>query len=228
MPPAGPPPPATDAVRRALGFVPSWLEQGAYRRARLLAILAPDFAAEFADRDPYLMVINRLDVAGGMVGREPLYQSMYGWLKTIFPNKLLNFLGDRMEMAHSIEGRTPFMDHHLVELVHQLPLRMKIRDMNEKYILREAARPFITDAVYHRQKHPFSAPFHLKGRLQQLVQDTLRGPALAAVPFFNPRALVQLLDSAPAIQDEETRDRLYGMFLTILSVCVLQSRYQLA
>ena len=66
------------------------------------------------------------------------------------------------------------------------------------------------------------------GPRRQLVQDTLRGPALAAVPFFNPRALVQLLDSAPAIQDEETRDRLYGMFLTILSVCVLQSRYQLA
>ena len=42
----------------------------------------------------------------------PLNQSLYLWAKTVFPNYILTMLGDRMEMAHSIEGRVPFLDHH--------------------------------------------------------------------------------------------------------------------
>ena len=96
-------------------------------------------------------------------------------------NYLLNMLGDRMEMAHSIEGRVPFLDHKVVELVRDLPVSMKIRGMTEKYVLREAAKPFITETIYRRQKHPFLAPpsgLEQTGRLSQLMQDTLRGPVL--------------------------------------------------
>jgi asparagine synthase (glutamine-hydrolysing) len=47
-------------------------------------------------------------------------------------------LGDRMEMAHSIEGRVPFLDHHVVEVVRSQPVNQKIRG-RRKYVLREAA-----------------------------------------------------------------------------------------
>jgi asparagine synthase (glutamine-hydrolysing) len=57
-------------------------------------------------------------------------------------------LGDRMEMAHSVEGRVPFLDHHVVELVRDLPVAQKIRGMTEKYVLREAARPVLSATVY--------------------------------------------------------------------------------
>jgi asparagine synthase (glutamine-hydrolysing) len=63
-----------------------------------------------------------------------------------------------MEMAHSIEGRLPFLDHHVVETVGGFPASAKIRGTVEKYVLREAARPVLTDTVYRRQKHPFLAP----------------------------------------------------------------------
>ena len=42
--------------------------------------------------------------------------------RTMLPNFLLNVLGDRMEMAHSIEGRVPFLDHKVVELVRDMPV----------------------------------------------------------------------------------------------------------
>jgi asparagine synthetase B (glutamine-hydrolysing) len=46
-------------------------------------------------------------------------------------------LGDRMEMAHSIEGRVPFLDHKLVEVIRSQPVNQKIRGMTKKYVLRE-------------------------------------------------------------------------------------------
>ena len=132
-----------------------------------------------------------------------------------------------MEMAHSIEGRTPFLDHHLVEAVVAMPITMKIHGTTEKYVLREAARPFLTDTVYRRQKHPFMAPIVFKGGLFELVQDTLRGQALARVPFFDRQAVLTLLDSVPTIQDQATRDRLFPLLLFVTSTCVLHERYRL-
>src|SRR6201988_163434 len=99
-------------------------------------------------------------------------------------------LGDRMEMAHSIEGRVPFLDHHVVEVIRSQPVAQKIRGMTEKFVLREAGRDVITDTVYRRQKHPFLSPpatLNPHDRLNALVQDTLRGPTLASLPFFDRR-----------------------------------------
>ena len=88
----------------------------------------------------------------------PVNQSLYIWAKTMLPNYILSNLGDRMEMAHSVEGRLPFLDHHVVEEVARMPVTMKISGLTEKYVLREAARAVLTDAVYRRQKHPFLSP----------------------------------------------------------------------
>ena len=44
-----------------------------------------------------------------------LNQSLYIWSKTMLPNYILSNLGDRMEMAHSVEGRLPFLDHHVAK-----------------------------------------------------------------------------------------------------------------
>ena len=99
----------------------------------------------------------------------------------MLPNYILSNLGDRMEMAHSVEGRLPFLDHHVVEEAARMPVSMKINGMTEKYVLREAARPVLTDAVYRRQKHPFMSPpatMQPDGRLYTLLQDTLRSDAL--------------------------------------------------
>ena len=76
----------------------------------------------------------------------------------MLPGYILTMLGDRMEMAHSVEGRVPFLDHHVVEVIRSQPVNQKIRGMTEKYVLREAARDVITDTVYRRQKHPFLSP----------------------------------------------------------------------
>jgi asparagine synthase (glutamine-hydrolysing) len=179
---------------------------------------------------PRAQAVDRLDVRDQLTGREVVHQSMYTWSKTFLPNYILNVLGDRMEMAHSIEGRVPFLDHHVVELARSLPVAIKIHDMTEKYVLREAARPVLTDTVYRRQKHPFLAPpaaLDARGKMNQLLQDTLRGARLAALPFYDRRQVIALLDRVPAM-DVESQSALDNVFISILSACVLQERFGLS
>jgi asparagine synthase (glutamine-hydrolysing) len=210
-------------LRAVLGFAPSWLETGATQAYKIRALFAPEFAAEFAGSDAYRELLEGLDVPGQLAGRAPLHQSLYLWSKAMLPNYVLSFLGDRMEMAHSIEGRLPFLDHHVVELARGLPVDQKIRGMTEKFVLREAARPVLTATVYARQKHPFTAPpaaLAPDGRLYQLLQDTLRGPILASLPFFDRSKVVALLDDLPAM-DDGGRTAYDMPLMLVLSACVL-------
>ncbi len=218
-----------ESVRQTLGFVPSWLETRSANSTRYRRLFSPQFAAEFAGRDAFRVFLNRLDVRHQLAGRHPLNQSLYLWSKTMLPNYLLNFLGDRMEMAHSIEGRVPFLDHHVVELVRDMPVSMKIRGMTEKYALREAARHVLTDTVYRRQKHPFLAPpagLQLTGRLHQLMEDTLRGDVLASVPFYDRQSVIMLLDRMRDMDDRKRSGASYILTM-VFSACILQERFRL-
>jgi asparagine synthase (glutamine-hydrolysing) len=97
-------------------------------------------------------------------------------------NILLSCLGDRTEMAHSIEARPPFLDHVLSDYANGLPPSLKIvydptrpgssagqvpwwegadaacHPFSGKWILREAGKPFITQEPYERRNHPYTAP----------------------------------------------------------------------
>jgi asparagine synthase (glutamine-hydrolysing) len=89
-------------------------------------------------------------------------------------------------MAHSIEARTPLLDHHLTDYVNHLPPSSKLRWVPateelpegrfvEKWVLREAAKPFITRELYERKKHPYSAPttWPRDGPLHELLAGLL-------------------------------------------------------
>jgi asparagine synthase (glutamine-hydrolysing) len=145
----------------------------------------------------------------------------------VLPGYILTVLGDRMEMAHSVEGRVPFLDHHVVEVARDLPVAQKIRGLTEKYVLREAARPVLSATVYARQKHPFLAPpaaLAPGARLYELVQDTLRGPVLDALPFYDRARVVALLDDLPGLGDA-ARTALDPVLMLLLSACCLHQRY---
>lgn len=73
----------------------------------------------------------------------------------MLPNLILNYLGDSMKMAHSIEGRVPFFDYHVAEVAARVPVDMKVKDIREKHVLREVTKDVLLPEVYNRQKHPF-------------------------------------------------------------------------
>ena len=219
-----------DNVKRVLGFVPSWIETFSARSAKMQELFAEEFWSTYSERSGYQALLSSIDVRGQLIGRDPVHQSLYLWSKTLLPGYILTMLGDRMEMAHSVEGRVPFLDHHLVELVRSQPVTQKIHGMTEKYVLREAVRDVITDTVYRRQKHPFLSPpatLHPKQKLGALVQDTLRSPVLATLPFFNQKKVLGVLDRLNTM-DEGSRVANDQVLMTIVSACVLQERFRLA
>jgi len=101
--------------------------------------------------------------------------------------------------------------------------------MTEKYLARAWTRNVLTASVYRRQKHPFLSPpvTNQPGeRFHELLQGPLRGHSLAALPFYDQKKVVALLDQLPAmtVGDRVAWD---PMLMTILSACVLRERFGL-
>jgi asparagine synthase (glutamine-hydrolysing) len=220
---------AFDSVKRVLGFVPSNLETWGQIGQGLLRVTSDEFRHEFATRDTFRVMLECLDVERQIAGRHPVNQALYIWGKTMLPNYILSNLGDRMEMAHSVEGRLPFLDHHVVEQAARMPVSMKIKGTTEKYVLREAARPVLIDAVYTRQKHPFMSPpatIQTSGRLYTFLQDTLRSDALDGPGIYDRARVLPLLDSIPSM-DAAARGRTDALLMWMTSLCVLAERLRM-
>ena len=219
-----------DGVRRLLGFVPAWIETSFRQSAKIHAVLSDGFLQTFHGREGYRSLFNDIDVNGQLLGCHPLHQSLYLWSKTRLPNYILTLLGDRMEMAHSVEGRVPFLDHYLVEVIRSQPVTQKIRGTTQKYVLRESVRDSVTPTVYRRPKHVFQSPPTMldpRGRFGVLLQDTLRGPILASMPFFDQKKVLNLLDSLSS-KDEGLCVANDHVLLILLSACVLHQRFRLS
>jgi asparagine synthase (glutamine-hydrolysing) len=82
---------------------------------------------------------------------------------------------DRTTMAMSLEARSPFLDHHVMELAAALPVDRKVRGFRGKVILREAFRDMLPPAITERRKQGFGLPIAqwLRGPMDDLVQETL-------------------------------------------------------
>ena len=216
-----------DAVRRILGYVPSWFETFSSRGVKAQPLLAKDFGCRFKHREDYSQLLSDIDVPLQLKGRDALNQSLYLWGKSVLPGYILTMLGDRMEMAHSIEGRVPFLDHHVVECICRQPVNQKIRGMTEKYVLREAVRDVITDTVYRRQKHPFLSPpatLNPEQTFNTYVQDMLRGSVMASIPYFDQKKIVGILDSLGTM-DAGARSTYDQILMPLLSMCVIHEGF---
>jgi asparagine synthase (glutamine-hydrolysing) len=219
--------PLLAARAKMLGFPESTFGHITGKIAVANRLLNPEFAEEWCRPEAYVAFFRNYDVAGQLDGREPIKQALYLWLKSGFANYVLG--GERLDMAHAVEQRLPFLDHKLFEWMRIAPASLLWRDGREKWILREALRPFVTDAVYAGKKHPFTAP---RSTLQKdsamlgLAQDMLRSDSMASVPFLNHTGITGLLDRLPALSDQD-RAALDPAVMMLLSMAVLQQRYRL-
>lgn len=88
---------------------------------------------------------------------DPLQRATAADMLTWLPDDLLVKF-DRMAMAHSLEGRAPFLEPSIVEAGLQLPAVRKMTQRTSKIALRDIARPWLPDAILDRDKHGFVLP----------------------------------------------------------------------
>ena len=127
----------------------------------------------------------------------PLERSQYLEATIFLSQYLLSSQGDRVSMAHSVEGRFPFLDYRLVEFCNRLPARLKLRGLTEKYILKKAAAAWLPQAVWQRPKRPYRAPIHrsfFNEGTRDYLHDLLSPGAITAAGVFDISAVNHLLE----------------------------------
>lgn len=156
----------------------------------------------------------------------PLHQAQYLESRFLLPGYILSSQGDRMAMAHGIEGRFPFLDHRLVEFATRLPPEMKLKGLVEKHILRKAAGQLLPTAIRDRGKQPYRAPeassFVGAGELDY-VREAMSEASIAAGGLFNAKAVANLHDKCRKQSASGFRDN--AAFVGILSTQLWQKSF---
>src|SRR6185503_17726302 len=70
--------------------------------------------------------------------------------RTLLSSYILCSQSDRMLMAHSVEGRFPYLDHRVIEFANRLDPRLKVRVLNEKFLLKQAAKGLVPESIVRR------------------------------------------------------------------------------
>ncbi|MEY2760083.1 MAG: hypothetical protein RIR33_3861 [Pseudomonadota bacterium] len=212
-------------VVNRLGFLPSFIETFGAMGVTLAAGLRPEVAARMAGKSVYADVLDSLPLSMAIADRDRLHQALYVNSKTHLANFILTFLGDRMEMAHSIEGRVPFLDHHVAHYAARIPIAMKIKGYREKHVLREAAKDVLIEEVYNREKHPFTSPPAAAGDpMMAMLADVMASRALDDQPIFDPakaRAAFKEMQTCPPDQ----RPAHEGRIQRIVSTALMHERF---
>jgi asparagine synthase (glutamine-hydrolysing) len=120
---------------------------------------------------------------------------------------------DRVSMAHSIESRTPFLDHELVSLVFSIDVRLKYEDAQTKGLLKQVMKPYLNEDILKRKKKGFSNPYMeylVESKKISLIQEVNKQTGL-----FKERALKELLTNA---NNGSFKHHIWGLY--VLSVWI--------
>jgi asparagine synthase (glutamine-hydrolysing) len=138
-------------------------------------------------------------------GVDPAEAAMSVDINSYLPYDLLVKV-DIASMANSLEVRSPFLDHEVMELAATFPARMKLRVSGQKRLLKRAFPDLLPPANVNRPKMGFGLPVGewLRGPLRDLLRDALLDPNSLAQSHFRPDELTRLMNDHLAARDDHT------------------------
>jgi asparagine synthase (glutamine-hydrolysing) len=150
----------------------------------------------------------------GQIGLSPLSQSMLADATTLLPSNLLVKM-DIATMAHSLEGRSPFLSKYFLEFAPRLPDGLKIHGRTTKYLLRELAKTYLPPDLPGQPKRGFEIPLKMwvEGELSEMIRGYLDGPSYSQ-NFVDRSFITALLEKKVALSDEK-RARMLWTLLTL-------------
>jgi len=169
--------------------------------SKLRQFLSQDVRSSLSNYDPYRGVRELLPAE--FEDWDPFSRAQFLEATVLLPGYILSSQGDRMAMAHSVEGRFPFLDHRVIRFAAQIPPNLRMKVLNEKYLLKRAVRSLVPPTVLNRPKQPYRAPdiasfFDTKrGRARfSYVEELLSADRIRAAGLFNPVAVQRLVEKA--------------------------------
>ena len=163
--------------------------------ARLKMFFSDALRAELGKNDGYSKIQGRLPQC--YMSWDSFCQAQYLETKYLLPGYILSSQGDRVAMAHSVEGRFPFLDYRVVEFASRLPVSLKMKVLNEKYLLKRCAEGLIPPSVAKRHKQPYRAPeacSFLQPAAREYVEELLSPEQIRRDGLFDAPAVGMLLD----------------------------------
>ncbi len=157
--------------------------------AMVKKFLSPDLAATL-ERQSMPDVLDQLPAE--FSSWDSLGRAQYLEVVTLLSAYLISSQGDRMLMAHSVEGRFPFLDAEVMDFCNALPPHYKIAGLTEKFLLRRLAQGILPDEIVHRQKQPYRAPDAMSFVVPApppYVDDLLSEESLRRAGIFHPTAV---------------------------------------
>lgn len=150
-------------------------------------LFSGDLQREIAGYDPFSVVehfYNRADT------QDPLSKVQYVDIKVLLPDDMLVKV-DRMSMAHSLEVRSPMLDHKFMEFIATIPSHLKLNGKEKKYILKKALTPYLPPDILYRKKQGFESPLDswFRNDLKGLAQETLLSSRALQRGLFDPAYL---------------------------------------
>ncbi|MBD3258151.1 asparagine synthase (glutamine-hydrolyzing), partial [candidate division GN15 bacterium] len=177
------------AMEDVCGFTPSWIQPWIRTLAVARPLLHDDIVDALADYDPIEAIAGSFD-RGMIEGRHPLDISQYTWSKTMLECQILNWGGDRVDMANAMESRPAFLDHHVAALATRIPPEYRIKGNIEKHVLREAMVGILPEVLYKRQKFAFMAPpghteDNKRSAVDELIETYVNDDAIRRAGVFD-------------------------------------------
>ncbi len=157
-------------------------------------------------------------------------RAQYLETRYFLPGYLLSSQGDRMAMAHSVEGRYPFLDPEVVDFAARIPPRIKMKALNEKYVLKRAADGLVPPSIVERSKQPYRAPdavsFFCGGerpKLFEYVEELLSESRIKEDGLFEAGSVRKLVEKARSGRMTGIRDNM--AFVGVLSTQIVVEQY---
>ena len=191
----------------------------------ILKLLSPEFHAQLQAARPEDELAAELPAS--FATWSDLARDQYVEVKTLLEGYLLSSQGDRVAMAHSVEGRVPYLDHRVIEFANSLSARYKLRGMREKVVLKEALADLLPESIVHRTKQPYRAPdsrcFFDAGEPLPYVKDLLSASNLRRTGYFHPEAVERLLEKCKTNRALGAGDNM--AFVGVLSTQLLHEHF---
>ena len=191
----------------------------------IFRLLSPELQASLASAAPEEELREQLPARFG--AWSDLARDQYIEVKTLLEGYLLSSQGDRVSLAHSVEGRVPYLDHRVIEFVNALSPRYKLRGLHEKVLLRRSLRGIVPEAILKRVKQPYRAPdsrcFFQGERPLPYVEELMSPANVRRSGYFRPEAVTRLLEKCRKGRTLGAGDNM--AFVGVLSTLLLHEQF---